>query len=59
MARAMLGLSLEQLADAVEISPKQMRAYEAGARLGASTLFAIAKILNQPIDYFYEGLPAD
>ena len=59
LARALAGLKLEELADALQITPQQMKGYEAGERIGAADLFTIAKILNQSISYFYEGLPSD
>jgi transcriptional regulator with XRE-family HTH domain len=59
MARALSGMSREDLAEALGITPKTMFAYEVGERIGAGLLFSIAKILKQPIGYFYEGLPED
>ena len=49
-------MSVRELADAVDVTADQMQRYEAGERVGASTLFAIAKILEQPIGFFFEGL---
>lgn len=59
LARALAGLELQELADALQITPQQLRGHEAGERMGAATLFAVAKILNQPVSFFFEGLPSD
>jgi transcriptional regulator with XRE-family HTH domain len=56
LARAMAGLSVDELARAVDVSGDQVLRWEAGGSLGASDLFIMAKILNQPLPYFFEGL---
>jgi transcriptional regulator with XRE-family HTH domain len=56
----MAGIQREELASSVEITPKEVLAYERGdARIGAATLFTVAAILKQPIGFFYEGLVSD
>ena len=56
LARVLAGIELEELATALCISPQQMRAYELGERMSASTLFLIAKIVRKPISYFFDSL---
>jgi transcriptional regulator with XRE-family HTH domain len=58
-ARALSGISQQDLANALEITLGEMREYEEGGRVGAGTLFGVARILEQPIGFFYEGLPRD
>lgn len=56
VARAMAGLSTHELAQALEVANDQVVRWEAGDRLGASDLFAVAKLLNQPLAFFFYGL---
>ena len=58
LARALAGLELEELAEALKVTPDQMQAYEAGERMDLATLFTIAKILKRPMAYFFDGLPS-
>ena len=51
------GLSQTQLGDAIGVTFQQVQKYEKGVnRIGAGRLFEVARILNVPIDFFYEGL---
>jgi transcriptional regulator with XRE-family HTH domain len=55
--RIMLGLTQEQLADSLGVTYQQAHKYEKGInRVAAGRLFEIARVLNVPVDYFYEGL---
>jgi transcriptional regulator with XRE-family HTH domain len=55
--RKMLGLSQEQLADAIGLTFQQVQKYERGAnRISASKLYDIAGRLQVPVSYFFEGL---
>jgi len=57
LRRTMLGLTQEQLAQALHISYQQVQKYETGAnRVSAGRLYEIAKFLNVEIGYFFEGL---
>jgi transcriptional regulator with XRE-family HTH domain len=52
--RTMLGLSQEQLAEAVGLTFQQIQKYERGInRMGASRLWSLARALDVPLDYFY------
>ena len=50
-------VSQAHLADRLQVTPGQVELYESGAgRLRASKLLQVARILNQPVSAFYEGL---
>ena len=54
--RRLLGLTQQQLALAVGMRFQQIQKYECGAnRISAGRLFDLAKALETPINYFYEG----
>jgi transcriptional regulator with XRE-family HTH domain len=58
--RRLLGLTHQQLALAVGIRFQQIQKYECGAnRISAARLFQLAKALETPINYFYDGLTDD
>jgi transcriptional regulator with XRE-family HTH domain len=55
--RRLLGLTQQQLAEAVGIRFQQVQKYECGAnRITASRLFELSTALSVPVQYFYEGL---
>jgi len=57
MRRKMLGVSQETLADALGLTFQQVQKYERGAnRVSASKLYDIAKTLQVPVSFFFEGL---
>jgi len=59
LRRTLLGLSQEALSDQVGLSFPQIQKYERGAnRMGASRLYQMSRILDVPITYFFEGMPA-
>lgn len=46
-----------QLAEAIDVSFQQMQKYEKGTnRISASRLYMIARALDTPVGYFFEGL---
>jgi DNA-binding XRE family transcriptional regulator len=56
LRRTTLGMSQERLADAVGLTFQQIQKYERGVnRVGASRLWDLARVLDVPIGYFYEG----
>ncbi len=57
MRRKLLGISQEQLADALGLTFQQVQKYERGAnRVSASKLYEIAKTLQVPVSFFFDGL---
>lgn len=57
MRRKMLGVSQETLADALKLTFQQVQKYERGAnRVSASKLYEIAKTLQVPVSFFFDGL---
>ena len=55
--RIMLGLTQQQLAEMIGVTYQQAHKYERGInRVSAGRLYEIARVLNAPITYFYEGL---
>ncbi len=58
--RWMMGMTQQQLGEKVGIKFQQIQKYETGMnRISASRLWDIAKALDVPISYFFEGLEAD
>jgi transcriptional regulator with XRE-family HTH domain len=52
-----LGMPQKELAEAVGIRFQQIQKYETGAnRISASRLWDIAKTLDVPVEYFFDGL---
>ncbi|MCB9957498.1 MAG: helix-turn-helix transcriptional regulator [Rhodospirillaceae bacterium] len=57
--RTLLGMSQERLAEAFGVSFQQIQKYERGAnRISASRLHLLTRILDVPVTYFFDGLPA-
>jgi len=57
MRRMMLSMSQEKLGDALGLTFQQVQKYERGAnRVSASKLYEIAKTLQVPVSFFFEGL---
>lgn len=55
--RKILGLSQERLAGDLRLTFQQVQKYERGAnRVSASKLYEVARTLQAPISYFFEGL---
>ncbi|MBV9509522.1 MAG: helix-turn-helix transcriptional regulator [Caulobacteraceae bacterium] len=57
--RRLLGLTQQQLADAVGVRFQQIQKYECGAnRISAARLWRLSEALEVPVGYFYDGLAA-
>ena len=55
--RRLMGMTQQQLADAVGIRFQQIQKYECGAnRISAARLWGLAEALEVPVGYFYDGL---
>ncbi len=59
LRRTLLGLSQPALGEALGLTFQQIQKYERGAnRIGASRLFQLSRILDVPISFFFDDLPA-
>lgn len=57
LRRTLLGLSQEKLASMLGLTFQQVQKYERGmSRVGASRLWDISKVLEVPINFFYEDM---
>ena len=57
MRRRFLGLTQQALAESLNLTFQQVQKYERGAnRVSASKLYEIARALQVPVPYFFEGL---
>lgn len=55
--RNILGLSQERLSTQLGLTFQQLQKYESGRnRIGASRLYEISRLLDVPIEYFYEEM---
>jgi transcriptional regulator with XRE-family HTH domain len=55
--RMLIGMSQERLGGLLGLTFQQVQKYEKGVnRIGAGRLFEVSRILNVPVDFFYEGV---
>ena len=55
--RRMLGQTQQQIAEAVGVRFQQIQKYECGAnRISAARLWLLAKALEAPVGFFFDGL---
>ena len=60
MRRTLLGMTQTDLGDALDLTFQQVQKYERGTnRISASRLLALARVLDVPIDYFFEDMPPE
>lgn len=60
LRRNMLGMSQEKLGENLGITFQQIQKYEKGAnRIGASRLYEVSRVLDVPVQYFFDDMPAD
>lgn len=58
--RTILGLSQQQVAQAVGLTFQQVQKYERGTnRIGASRLYMLSQVLDVPVGFFFEGAAND
>ena len=58
LRRMLLGMSQEKLGEHLGLTFQQIQKYEKGInRIGASRLFDLSKVLQVPVQFFYEELP--
>lgn len=59
MRRMLAGISQEKLGEALGLTFQQIQKYEKGSnRISASRLQQIAKMLDVPVSFFFDGAPA-
>ena len=57
--RTLLGMSQTTLGDAIGLTFQQMQKYENGKnRISASRLYDLARVLDVPIQHFFDDMPA-
>lgn len=57
LRRTLLGLSQEQLGEAIGLTFQQVQKYERGTnRVGASRLFDLSRVLDVPVSYFFDDM---
>lgn len=60
LRRTMLGLSQEDVGNAIGVASQQVQKYEKGTNvMNAIRLYEFAKFLKVPVSYFYEGFEQD
>jgi transcriptional regulator with XRE-family HTH domain len=58
LRRMLLGMNQERLGESMGLTFQQVQKYEKGVnRIGASRLFQISKILDVPVQFFFEEAP--
>ncbi len=58
MRRTLLGMSQTTLAEALGLTFQQVQKYERGAnRMGSSRLFVLSRVLDVPIEFFFDDMP--
>ncbi len=58
--RTLLGMSQTKLGGAIGVSFQQMQKYERGAnRIGSGRLFALSRLLDVPVEYFFDDMPSE
>ena len=58
LRRTLMGLTQERLGEALGLTFQQVQKYERGAnRVSASRLLDLSRILEVPINFFYDDLP--
>ncbi len=56
--RTLMGMSQTALGDAIDLTFQQMQKYERGAnRISASRLFDLSRLLDVPIQHFFDDMP--
>jgi len=59
LRRTLRGMSQEKLGQALGLTFQQVQKYERGVnRIGASRLFDLARVLDVPVGFFFDDMPA-
>lgn len=57
LRRQLLSMSQEKLGDELGVTFQQVQKYERGAnRIGAGRLWTLARVLDVPVSFFYDGV---
>lgn len=60
LRRTLLGISQEKLGEAIGLTFQQVQKYERGMnRIGASRLWDLSRVLDVPVQFFYDDMPDD
>lgn len=60
LRRMLVGMSQERLGELLGVTFQQVQKYEKGAnRIGASRLYEVSRILEVPVQFFFDDLPED
>lgn len=60
LRRTLLGLSQERLGELIGLTFQQVQKYERGTnRIGASRLYDLSRVLDVPIQFFYDDMPME
>lgn len=60
LRRTLLGMSQDKLGKALRLTFQQIQKYERGAnRIGSSRLYQLSQILDVPISFFFDDMPAE
>lgn len=58
MRRMLVGMSQEKLGENLDLTFQQVQKYEKGSnRISASRLFEMARILDVPVQFFFDDMP--
>ncbi len=59
LRRTLLGMTQTDLGEALGLTFQQVQKYERGTnRIGSSRLFDLSQILDVPVEFFFEDMPA-
>jgi len=59
LRRMLAGLSQEKLGVSMGLTFQQIQKYEKGVnRIGASRLYRLSQVLDVPVQFFFDGMPA-
>ncbi len=60
LRRRLLGMSQAKLGEALGLTRQQVQQYERGAsRIGAGRLYQFSQVLDVPVSFFFDDLPAE
>ena len=60
LRRTLLGMSQQKLGRTLSLTFQQIQKYERGAnRIGSGRLFRLSQILDIPVSFFYDDMPAE